>query len=120
MIDTAVDKTGTASPQLEPAGKPAPKKAADAPAAKKKETGLKGPWMYVGPTIPGLGIQGRVYAAIPSEVHQKEEEMPEIGLLFIPVRDYPMANRMLREGAGYIYDAYRKVMGMKKGGGGHE
>ena len=42
--------------------------------------------------------------------------MPEVGLLFIPVKDYPMANRMLREGTGYIYNAYCKVGSIRKGG----
>ena len=29
-----------------------------------------------------------------------------IGDLFIQIRDYPVANRMLREKKGYLYNAY--------------
>ena len=45
-----------------------------------------------------------------------DEDAPEILHLFIPVKDYPMANRMLREGAGYIHNAYCKAEKMRKGG----
>lgn len=91
---------------------------AQTPAAKavKKSTGLKGPWMYVGPTVPGIGVQNRVYTEIPKEAEELSEKVKEIGLLFIPVKDYPMANRMLREGGGYLYDAYCKVSELGKGG----
>lgn len=94
------------------------KTSAQTPAAKavKKNNGLKGPWMYVGPTAPGIGVQNRVYTEIPKEAEELSEEVKEVGLLFIPVKDYPMANRMLREGMGYLYDAYCKVGGLKKGG----
>lgn len=86
--------------------------------AKEQEAVLKGPWMYVGPTVPGIGIQNRVYTAIPAEAAGRAKEVPEVGLLFIPVKDYPMANRMLREGTGYIYNAYCKVVQIRKGGDG--
>lgn len=77
---------------------------------------MEGRWMYVGPTIAGIGIQNRVYTEIPIKAQEKAKKMPEIRLLFLPVKDYPMANRMLRESTGYIYDAYRKVEGMREGG----
>ncbi|MCI9388374.1 MAG: hypothetical protein HFH54_01650 [Lachnospiraceae bacterium] len=83
---------------------------------KKGSPGTKGPRMYVGPTVPGIGIQNRVYTEIPKEAAERAKETPEIGLLFIPVRDYPMANRMLRERTGYIHDAYSKVEVIRKGG----
>lgn len=92
------------------------KKATDK--AKEQEAGLKGPWMYVGPTIPGIGIQNRVYTEIPADAAGRAKEVPEVALLFIPVKDYPMANKMLREGAGYIYDAYCKAAQIRKGGDG--
>lgn len=84
--------------------------------AKKESTRLKGPWMYVGPTLPDIGIQNRVYAEIPEKILSKAKEIPEINLLFIPVKDYPMANRMLREKTGYLYHAYCKLAEKKKGG----
>lgn len=85
---------------------------------KERGPGLKGPWMYVGPTVPGIGIQNRVYTEIPADAAGRAREVPEIGLLFIPVKDYPLANRMLREGAGYIHDAYCKAAQLRRGGDG--
>lgn len=79
---------------------------------------MKGPWMYVGPTVPGIGIQNRVYTEIPADAAGRAKDVPEVGLLFIPIKDYPMANRMLREGTGYIYNAYCKVVQIRKGGDG--
>ena len=64
-------------------------------------------YMYVGPTVPGIGIQNRVYTDIPQEVADlMNDGYPVIGDLFIQIRDYPIANRMLREQKGYLYNAY--------------
>lgn len=64
-------------------------------------------YMYVGPTVPGIGIQNRVYTGIPQEVvNLMNDGYPVIGDLFIQIRDYPVANRMLREKKGYLYNAY--------------
>lgn len=116
---TDIDKKGgPGTPQPEDTRTAAVKKDDAAPKPKKKEPGLKGPWMYVGPTVPGIGIQNRVYTEIPADAAGWAKEVPEVGLLFIPVKDYPIANRMLREGTGYIYDAYCKVAQIRKGGDG--
>lgn len=125
MTDTEVKKentnslqpgitTPTAPKEEKPAGIASNPPPAAAPP--KKPPKMDGPWMYVGPTIAGIGIQNRVYTEIPIEAQEKAKKMPEIRLLFLPVKDYPMANRMLRESTGYIYDAYRKVEGMREGG----
>lgn len=64
-------------------------------------------YMYVGPTVSGIGIQNRVYTDIPQEVVDlMNNGHPVIGDLFIQIRDYPAANRMLREKKGYLYNAY--------------
>ena len=64
-------------------------------------------YMYVGPTVPGIGIQNRVYTDIPQEVVDlMNNGYPVIGDLFIQIRDYPTANRMIREQKGYLYNAY--------------
>lgn len=64
-------------------------------------------YMYVGPTVSGIGIQNRVYTGIPQEVvNLMNDGYPVIGDLFIQIRDYPVANRMLREKKGYLYNAY--------------
>jgi hypothetical protein len=80
---------------------------------KKEPSGTR---MYVGPTISGIGIQNRVYTEIPADAEDKAEQMPEIRHLFIPVKEYPIANQMLREKKGYIYSAFCKVGTLRNGG----
>lgn len=64
-------------------------------------------YMYVGPTVPGIGIQNRVYTDIPQEVVDlMNNGYPVIGDLFIQIRDFPTANRMIREQKGYLHNAY--------------
>ena len=41
---------------------------------------------------------------------------PELKNLFIPVREYPTACRMLREHKGYIYSAFMRALDFKNGG----
>lgn len=65
--------------------------------------------MYVGPTVPGIGIQNRVYTETPSDARKVIRENPQIGNLFIKIRDYPIANKMLREKKGYIYSAFLRA-----------
>jgi len=72
--------------------------------------------MYVGPTVVDFAIQNGVYTEIPDAAKKKVEEMPELGNLFIEIRDYPKANKMLRERTGYIYSAYMKALALKNGG----
>lgn len=79
-------------------------KAQKGPVEEKKEPKR---YMYVGPTVSGIGIQNRVYTDIPQEVVDlMNGGHPVIGDLFIQIRDYPAANRMLREKKGYLYNAY--------------
>lgn len=120
MTDTT-KREESAAPQTGDVVSTVPKKgraAGTTPRLKKGGPGLRGPWMYVGPTVPSIGIQNRVYTEIPEGAQERAERMPEIGHLFIPVKEYPMANRMLREGAGYIHDAYCKVAQIRRGGDG--
>lgn len=84
--------------------------------AKKVKITHPGPRMYVGPTISGIGIQNRVYTEIPADVEEKAAQMPEIRHLFILVKEYPIANKMLREKKGYIYSAFCRVGALKNGG----
>ena len=64
---TDIDKKdGSGTLQSEDTKTEAVKKEDAAPKPKKKAPGMKGPWMYVGPTVPGIGIQNRVYTAIPA------------------------------------------------------
>ena len=66
--------------------------------------------MYVGPTIPGIGIQNRVYTEIPEAAKEACKDVPEMRNLFIPVIKYPIAEKMLRERKGYIFSAFRKAL----------
>lgn len=129
MTDTEVKKENTSPLQPGVATSTAPKEekpATTAPASTsnsppaatplKEPPKTEGSWMYVGPTLAGIGIQNRVYTEIPQEALSQAKEIPEIKLLFIPVKDYPMANRMLREATGYLYHAYCKIAERKKGG----
>ncbi len=93
------------------AAKPAVKK----PAAKKQQ-----PFMYVGPTIPGVAIQNRVYTEAPEALNEVKKAVPEFANLCIPVIQYANAERMIRERKGYIYSAYTKALQYREGGTNHE
>ena len=74
-----------------------------------------GPLMYVGPTVTGFAIQNRVYSQIPKEAQERFRAEPSLRNLFIPVADYPKANKMLRERTGYIYEAFMKAGEVRNG-----
>lgn len=71
--------------------------------------------MYVGPTITGFAIQNRVYSRIPKEAEERFEKEPWLRNLFIPVSEYPKANKSLRTRTGYIYEAYMKAGEVRNG-----
>lgn len=83
------------------------------PTNKAEPHGRTGPYMYVGPTVNGIGIQNRVYSEIPDGAAEKIKADVELGFLFIPIGDYPVANRMIREQDGYIYNAFTKALQYK-------
>lgn len=87
-----------------------------APIAKPKTAASKKTVMYVGPTVPGIGIQNQVFTGIPASAQEAIKKEPEIGNLFIQIKDYPEANVMLREKRGYIYSAFNKALNLKNGG----
>lgn len=84
-------------------------------AAAAQEVKAAGPVMYVGPTIAGVAIQNTVYTEMPDGAKEAAEAVPAIRNLFIPVTDYPKAQRMIREGKGYIRSAYKKALEYKGG-----
>lgn len=81
-----------------------------------RKTKATEPLMYVGPTINGIGIQNRVYSEMPGRTQEVLERVPELKNLFIPIREYPKACKMLRERKGYIYSAFTKALTLKNGG----
>ena len=73
------------------------------------------PLMYVGPTIPGIATQNVVYTEIPAGAQAAFKNIPEMKNLFIPVLDYPLSDRMLREKKGYVFSAFNKALTLKGG-----
>ena len=53
--------------------------------------------MYVGPTIPGIGIQNRVYTEIPEAARKACKNVPEMR-------------------KGYIFSAFKKALKYREGG----
>lgn len=116
MIDADIKTEAVAQPgEKAPLSVKKERASGTAPKAQKERPKLKGPWMYVGPTASGIGVQNRVYTEIPVEAQERAEDTPEILHLFIPVKDYPRANKMLREKTGYVFDAYCKAADIMKG-----
>ena len=76
--------------------------------------GVVEPLMYVGPTVTGLAIQNRVYSDIPAEAREAFTDHPELRNLFIPIVEYPKANRMLRGQTGYIYSAFQAALSLRR------
>lgn len=71
--------------------------------------------LYVGPTISGIAITGTVYTTIPEAA---KADAPMILNLFIPIREYGEAERMIREKRGYVYSAYAEAQKFKLERGG--
>ena len=65
--------------------------------------------LYVGPTISGIAITGTVYTTIPEAAKAAKADAPMILNLFIPIREYGEAERMIREKRGYVYSAYAEA-----------
>ena len=51
--------------------------------------------IYVGPTIPGVAIQNRVYSETPAGLSEAFEKVPEMQNLMIPISEYAEAERMI-------------------------
>ena len=83
------------------------------------DAGIKAnePLMYVGPTIPGIGIQNTVYAEIPDAVKEAAKGLPVLLDLFVPVMKYPEVERQIREKSGRLYSAFTKALELKNKGG---
>lgn len=69
--------------------------------------------LYVGPTISGIAITGTVYTTIPEAAKAAKADAPMILNLFIPIREYGEAERMIREKRGYVYSAYTEAQKFK-------
>ena len=79
------------------------------------ETKALKPVMYVGPTIPGIGTQNRVYTEIPAGAQEAFKVQPELRNLFLSIEQYPMAETMIRERKGFVFSAFSKALTLKGG-----
>ena len=75
--------------------------------------------IYVGPTIPGVAIQNRVYSETPAGLSEAFEKVPEMQNLMIPISEYAEAERMIDNRKGYVYSAYLKSLEYKENKGGN-
>ena len=75
--------------------------------------------IYVGPTIPGVAIQNRVYSETPAGLSEAFEKVPEMQNLMIPISEYAEAERMIDNRKGYVYSAYLKELEYKENKGGN-
>lgn len=92
------------------------KQAGKTPPAKKTEEKL----LYVGPSIYGVARTGSVYTGIPDGAQEARKDAPDIVHLFIPLSDYPKAEKMISTRSGYIGLAYKHAEAlaekMRRGG----
>lgn len=75
--------------------------------------------IYVGPTIPGVAIQNRVYSETPAGLSEAFEKVPEMQNLMIPISEYAEAERMIDNRKGYVYSVYLKALEYKENKGGN-
>ena len=75
--------------------------------------------IYVGPTIPGVAIQNRVYSETPAGLSEAFEKVPEMQNLMIPISEYAEAERMIDNRKGYVYSSYLKALEYKENKGGN-
>ena len=73
----------------------------------------EGGFIYVGPTVSGLGIQNAIYTDIPDEARVLFASNPVLRNLFIPLTDWPRANEMIRTQSGYIWAAWQAAASVR-------
>ena len=73
--------------------------------------------LYVGPTISGIAITGTVYTEIPEAAKAAKADAPMILNLFIPIREYGEAERMIRENERIRIQCLCRSAEIRKGSG---
>lgn len=80
---------------------------------KKKATVKKAevkPVMYLGPTIRGVALHGRVYRnGFTKAITEKMEEIPAFKQLFVPIGELSRAQKELQDTGSAIYVCYEAV-----------
>lgn len=71
------------------------------------------PKMYVGPSLPQLGVtQNVVYTRYPEAFAEAAKATPRIKQLFVNILSYPNAEKSIREQTGYIWEAYKVILNL--------
>ena len=73
----------------------------------------EGGFIYVGPTVANFAVQNAIYTDIPSEARERFPESPLLRNLFIPIKDWPKANEMIRTQSGYIWTAWQAALSLR-------
>ena len=91
--------------------------AVEAPAEVVKEPDAILIRMYVGPTLTRYGLVQNVnYEGIPASAEEFFKACEKGRLLFVSLASYPEAERQIRTGKGYFYEAYAEASKLKNGG----
>lgn len=70
--------------------------------------------MYVGPTLTKYGvIQNVIYNGLPATAVEAMEKFPLFKALFIDPKNYPSAERNIREQTGYYWATYHAALNYK-------
>ena len=70
--------------------------------------------MYVGPTLTKYGvIQNVIYNGLPATAVEVMGKFPLFKALFIDPKNYPSAERNIREQTGYYWAAYHAALNYK-------
>lgn len=70
--------------------------------------------MYVGPTLTKYGvIQNVIYKGLPATAVEAMEKSPLFKALFIDPKNYPSAERSIREQTGHYWAAYLAALNYK-------
>jgi hypothetical protein len=77
----------------------------------------RGNWIYIGPTIPPLGLQRHTLyrsAALPAALELIAAQKPAVRALFIPIRDLAVAKRKLASTGSLEHAANQEMLGIAK------
>lgn len=87
-------------------------KAKQQPKSEKKQVIDKGPWLYVGPSIPGVATNRDMYVdKIPDALTEKAKEIVAINELILPVKNAVGIEKQLESGRlKNMYDSVLKKL----------
>jgi hypothetical protein len=77
----------------------------------------RGNWIYIGPTIPPLGLQRHTLyrsSALPSALELIAAQKPAVRALFIPIDELAAAKRKLATSGSLEHTANQDMLGIAK------